>query len=188
MDDLIQCKHTGQRGHDNECFDCGKRVVPTANVTSGGTHRHDCPCCRAKWLCSNGCTSKSGTVPIYRVCSACYTEEDTSSKELELKLEFDRFAEFVGAIRDLLRWIDVANKLELGSVVLRSNVEQVIERRGCDCSCFWYGGEQEHNDDCDGDCYPCAGHEIGSVLDMHHEAEDKLQREGELLLAKGAKL
>lgn len=50
----------------------------------------------------------------------------------------------------------------------------------------WYGGEQEHNDDCDGDCYPCTSHEIGRVLDMHHEDEDKLQREGELILAKGA--
>lgn len=112
MDDLIQCKHTGQRGRDNECFDCGKRVVSTANATSGGTHRHDCPCCRVKWLCSNGCTSKSGTVPIYRVCSACYTEEDTNSKELELKHEFDRFALLIDAIRDLLRWIDVVRVLD----------------------------------------------------------------------------
>jgi len=73
-------------------------------------------------------------------------------------------------------------------VVLRSNVERVLEKCGCDCVCVWYGGEQEHNDDCDGDCYPCTSHEIGRVLDMHHEDEDKLQREGELLLAKGAKL
>ena len=151
---------------------------------SGIKHQHRCLVCFEKWDCLQDCDLSRGH--HVEECASCYAGRTKHSEEH--KREFDRFAEFVGAIRDLLRWIDVANKLELGSVVLRSNVEQVIERRGCDCSCFWYGGEQEHNDDCDGDCYPCAGHEIGSVLDMHHEAEDKLQREGELLRAKGAKL
>mgnify|MGYP000886372481 FL=1 len=187
MDDTIQCKHAGQRGRDNECFDCGKRVVSTANVTSVGTHRHDCPCCRATWLCSNSCTSRRGTVPIYRVCSACYTEEDTNSKELELKIELERFEAFIAAIRDLLRWIDVANKLELASVVLRSNVHQAIARHGCDCECEWHGGSQFHDDDCDGNCDPCACHDVERVLNRHFDTELTLRLEGQALLAKGEK-
>lgn len=181
MDDLIQCKHTGQRGRDNECFDCGKRVVSTANATSGGTHRHDCPCCRVKWLCSNGCTSKSGTVPIYRVCSACYTEEDTNSKELELKHELDRFAAFIEAIRDLLRWLRIASNLKLMASGLRDSVGDVLGVYGCSCECTLYGREREHNDDCDGNCTPCEGCAVQRVLNEYYEAQRKLQREGELI-------
>jgi hypothetical protein len=102
--------------------------------------------CFEKWYCLQSCDLSRGH--HVEECTSCYASRTKRSEEL--KHELDRFAAFIEAIRDLLRWIDVANKLELGAVVLRSNV--------------------------------------GRVLDMHHEDEDKLQREGELLLAKGAKL
>lgn len=144
---------------------------------SGIKHQHRCLVCFEKWYCLQDCDLSRGH--HVEECTACYASRTKRSEEL--KHELDRFAAFIEAIRDLLRWIDVANKLELGSVVLRSNMGNVITRHGCDCVCDWYGGEQTHNDDCDGDCDPCMSHDMARVLDQYREAEDKLQREGELI-------
>lgn len=136
------------------------------------SHWHRCSTCFVKWTCSDGCTRRYEP-PNYQYveCQECQERYEERMDE-ELKFELDRFAAFVEAIRDLLRWIDVANKLELGSVVLRSNVEQVLDRRGCDCVC-------------EVDYELCMSHEIRSELSRSFDVEMVLRKEGELL-EKGA--
>lgn len=133
-------------------------------------HKHSCPECWKKWPCSDDCSREYGPPPFYppAECSECLE----NMRHKELKLELDRFAAFIAAIRDLLRWIEVANRLELGSVVLRSNIEQVLERRGCDCVC-------------EVDYELCMSHEIRSELSRSFDVEMVLRKEGELL-EKGA--
>jgi len=103
-----------------------------------------------------------------------------------LKRELERFASLIDAVRDLLRWIDVANRLELASVVLRSNMGNVIAEYGCDVDCRWdHDTRILPGEGCDGGSALCESHAMQRVLDMHYEDEGKLQREGELILAKG---
>ena len=148
------------------------------------THQHRCPICWEKWHCSDDCTVDFSSLTYTQAeCPGC--SQDTKNEAL--RHEFDRFASFIEAIRDLLRWIDVANKLELRSVVLRSNVHQAIARHGCDCECEWHGGSQFHDDDCDGNCDPCACHDVERVLNRHFDTELTLRLEGQALLAKGEK-
>ena len=133
------------------------------------THQHRCPICWEKWHCSDDCTVDFSSLTYTQAeCPGC--SQDTKNEAL--RHEFDRFASFIEAIRDLLRWIDVANKLELRSVVLRSNVEQVLDRRGCDCVC-------------EVDYELCMSHEIRSELSRSFDVEMVLRKEGELL-EKGA--
>ena len=148
-------------------------------------HAHTCPGCWTKWECANDCRRQYGPMPFYppAACSECLENKRSE----ELKHELDRFAGFVAAIRDLLRWIDVANRLELASVVLRSNVHQAIARHGCDCECEWHGGAQFHDDACDGTCDPCTVHDVERVLNRHFDTDLTLRLEGEALLAKGEK-
>lgn len=137
---------------------------------SGIKHQHRCLVCFEKWYCLQNCDLSRGH--HVEECTSCYASRTKRSEEL--KHELDRFAAFIEAIRDLLRWIDVANKLELGAVVLRSNVEQVLDRRGCDCVC-------------EVDYELCMSHEIRSELSRSFDVEMVLCKEGELL-AKGATL
>lgn len=148
-------------------------------------HAHTCPGCWTKWECANDCRRQYGPLPFYppAACSECLENKRSE----ELKHELDRFAAFIEAIRDLLRWIDVANRLELASVVLRSNMVNVIAEYGCDVDCRWdHDTRILPGEGCDGGSALCESHAMQRVLDMHYEDEGKLQREGELILAKGA--
>jgi len=172
-------------------------------------HAHYCPKCNCTHYCSDPEHREAGTTArtctrckhwhVCRQCESMYSCDGSDCEELEYEFfeecrvcrdvsagrVLDRFAAFVEAIRDLLRWIDVANKLELGSVVLRSNVHQAIARHGCDCECEWHGGAQFHDDACDGTCDPCTVHDVERVLNRHFDTELTLRLEGEAQLAKG---
>ena len=164
------------------------------NDEADTVHAHHCRRCDVTWHCNDPEHQEPGTSAL--ICKGCkhshfcrrcgdwYSCEGINlgcryfdfavHGECQICRALPRFAAFVAAIRDLLRWIDVANKLELGSVVLRSNVEQVLERRGCDCVC-------------EVDYELCMSHEIRSELSRSLDVELTLRLEGEALLAKGAK-
>ena len=65
-------------------------------------HEHRCSKCSGGELCRDpGCTVNTDYCRgSARLCAACCREE------------FDRFAAFVVAIRDVLRWVEVAWKIE----------------------------------------------------------------------------
>lgn len=175
------------------------------NDEADTVHAHHCRRCDGTWHCNDPEHQEPGTSAL--ICKGCkhshfcrrcgdwYSCEGINlgcryfdfavHGECQICRALPRFAAFIEAIRDLLRWLDVANKLELGSVVLRSNVHQAIARHGCDCECEWHGGAQFHDDACDGTCDPCTVHDVERVLNRHFDTELTLRLEGEALLAKG---
>ena len=134
-------------------------------------HEHRCSSCPGGDMCRDPECKLEDTYyrGSARLCAACSSEE------------FDRFAAFVGAIRDVLRWLRIASNLRLMASGLRDSVGDVLGEYGCSCECTLYGMEREHNDDCDGNCTPCEGCAVQRVLNEYYESERRLQREGELL-------
>lgn len=159
----------------DRCADCEEDDEEGSLLNT--RHQHRCLVCFEKWDCLQDCDLSRGH--HVEECTSCYRSRTKRSEEL--KHELDRFAAFIAAIRDLLRWLRIASNLKLMASGLRDSVGDVLGAYGCSCECTLYGGEREHNDDCDGNCTPCEGCAVQRVLNEYYEAQRKLQREGELI-------
>lgn len=128
------------------------------------THQHRCPICWEKWHCSDDCTVDFRSLTYTQAeCPGC--SQDTKNEAL--RHEFDRFAAFIAAMRDLLRWIEIVSALQQRHDALVDELD-----RQCECAQLEFPPDSEEV------CVFCA---------LRRKMACELQREGELLLAKGAK-
>lgn len=137
-------------------------------------HKHSCPECWKKWPCSDDCSREYGPPPFYppAECSECLE----SMRHEELKRELNRFAAFVEAIRDLLRWLHVVEKLERKADLFFYLVQETATWCACPRDC-----DGVTHDDCE-----CSACDAWVAISKQTETDRALAEEGEAILAKGA--
>lgn len=136
-------------------------------------HHHRCPICWGKWHCLDNCTVDFGSLTYTQAeCPGC--SQDTKNEAL--RHEFDRFAAFIAAIRDLLRWLHVVEKLEKKAGLFFCLVQETATWCACPRDC-----DGVTHDDCE--CLAC---DAWVAISKQNETDRALAEEGELILEKGA--